>query len=112
MSALYARAASSLLYACLTAQLPAAHVVALWLLQTPNTPLPFLVLVALCWEPWAYKARLDWRVWQQGIGSLPQLLQSMPPERAWDSWWLPALLHACLRRMLSLVSRICVVSQT
>lgn len=65
------------------------------------------LLLALCWEPWAHKARLDRQVWQQGIGSLPQLLRSMPPGQAFaGSWWPVRLLRAGLRGMLALVSAV------
>ena len=73
--------------------------------HTTHSALPIIALIPLCREPWVYKAHLDWRVFRQGIGSLPQLLQSMPPERVWDCrWWPLDLLHPCLWGMLSLVS--------
>lgn len=67
----------------------------------------YWLLLAFSWEPFAHKARLDWQVWQQGIGSLPQLLQRMPPGQAFaGSWWPLCLLRAGLRGMLALVSTV------
>lgn len=91
----YLSAVCLLLHAYLTAAPYVPHL----LLLSPRSPLPLLVLLALCWEPWAHKAQLDWHAWQHGIDSLP-LLQSMPPERAWDSWWPLSLLCAGLRSMV------------
>lgn len=104
VSFLYVGAVCSLLLACQAVPRPGPVALLYGLLSTHNTPLPFLVLLALCLEPWAYKAILDWHVWRHGTASLPQLLQRMPREQVWGSWWLLDLLHPCLCGMLRLVS--------
>lgn len=69
-----------------------------------DTVLLYWLLLALCWEPWAHKARLDWLVWQQGISRLPQLLRSMPPGQAFaGSWWPLRLLRRALQAIIALV---------